>query len=83
MKFTIIVVIVAFSAVVFGIFNRRWAIACTFFVLHLAIGSFIIVCMTHWAAERQHMSYPSGMHAPGNGGSIHVSVATVPRVCRG
>ncbi len=56
MKFTVAIVIVTLSAVVIGIFNRRWAIACAFFVLHIAIGSFIIGCMSHWAAEHQQVA---------------------------
>jgi hypothetical protein len=35
-------------------------------VLHVAIGSFIIGCMSHLAAGHQHVAYPSGSHAPGN-----------------
>ena len=83
MKFAVAVVIVTFSAVVFGIFNRRWAIACTFFVLHVAIGSFIIGCMSHWASEHQHVASPSGSHAPGNGRGIHASVIAAPQGSRG
>lgn len=83
MKFAVAIVIVTLSAVVFGIFNRRWAIACTFFVLHIAIGSFIIGCMSHWAAEHQHVAYPSGSHASGIGRGIHASVMTSPKGIRG
>jgi undecaprenyl pyrophosphate phosphatase UppP len=80
MKFTVAIVIVTLSAVVFGIFNRRWAIACTFFVLHIAVGSFIIGCILHWAAaEHQHVAYPSVSHAPGKGTGIHASVMTAPK----
>ena len=79
MKFTVAIVIVTLSVVVFGIFNRRWAIACTFLVLHIAIGSFIVGCMSHWAVERQHASYPSGLHAPGSDRGMHASVTTAPK----
>ena len=74
MKFTVAIVIVTLSAVLIGIFNRRWAIACTFIVLHIAIGSFIIGCMLHWAAEHQHMASPSGSYAHGNEGGIHFTL---------
>jgi hypothetical protein len=52
-------------------------------VLHIAIGSFIIGCMTHWAAEHQHVACPSGSHASGNGRGIHASVMTAPKGIRG
>jgi len=80
MKFTVAIVIVTLLAVVFGIFNRRWAIACTFFVLHIAIGSFIIGCMSHWSVEHQHVAYP---HASGYGRGIHASVMMASSGTRG
>jgi undecaprenyl pyrophosphate phosphatase UppP len=78
MKFAVAIVIVTLSAVVIGIFNRRWAIACAFFVLHIAVGSLIIGCMTHWATEHQHLAYAPGSHAPGNGEGIHAAVTMAP-----
>jgi hypothetical protein len=69
--------------VVIGIINRRWSIACTFFVLHVAVGSFIIGCMSHWASEHQHVASPYGSYAPGNEGGIHASMMTAPKGSRG
>jgi hypothetical protein len=84
MKFTVVIVIVTLLAVVFGIFNRRWAIACTFFVLHVAIGSFILGCVSHWASGHQHAaSSPYGSHASCNEGVINTSMMTEPKGSRG
>lgn len=83
MTFTVALVLVTFTAVVIGIFNRRWAILCAFFVLHIAIGSFIIGCMSHWAAEHREAESPFGSYAHGNVWGIHASMMTAAKVSLG
>jgi hypothetical protein len=75
--FTILMII--FSAVIFGIFNRRWSIACSIFVLHIAIAGFIIGCVAHWPSAHQRMASPSGQYAPDKDkdSGKHVSVISV------
>ena len=60
MKCAVAVLAVSLSAVVLGIFNRRWAVPCALFVIHLAICIFILSCASHFASEHQHMASPSG-----------------------
>ena len=70
MKLAIATVTIMFTAVVFGIFNRRCAVACALFVLHIALGSFIIGCMSHWVSEHQRVAVPGRQYGVGE---IHVS----------
>ena len=65
MKSSVTILVIMFTAVVLGIFNKRWAVACALFVLHIAIGSFIIGCVSHWASERQNVAFPSGHYIIG------------------
>jgi len=65
MKVTVALVLVSLSAVVIGVLNKRWAIACAFFVLHIAIGSFIIGCMSHWAEAHQRIASQSVSYVHG------------------
>lgn len=80
MKFAIATVVITLTAVVFGIFNRRWAVACAFFVLHVALGGFIVGCMSHWASERHHVASPSRLY---DVGEKHASCLTAPKGVRG
>ena len=58
------VLLIMLMAVVFGIFKKRRAVACAMFVLHVAIGSFIYDCVSHWATEHPNMASPSGKYTP-------------------
>lgn len=49
----------ALAAVLFGVYNRRWAVACALFVLHIVIGGFIIGCMVQGNPERQKVASPN------------------------
>ncbi|GFE61198.1 hypothetical protein [Geobacter sp. AOG2] len=80
MKLIIATVVIVFTAVVFGIYNRRWATACAFFVLHIALGGFVIGCMSHWASEHRHVASPTMLY---NETGMHASVMKPLIVIRG
>lgn len=65
MIYTITVLVIIFSAVVVGIFNRRWAVACAILVLHVAIAGFVMDCVSSWSSKHQRMASPTGSHALG------------------
>ena len=77
---TTAIVVITFSAVVFGISNRRWAAACAFFVLHIALGGFIIGCMSYWASEHHRVASPSVLYK--EVGGRHALVITAPNGTR-
>lgn len=77
----IAIVAITLTAVVFGIFNRRWAAACAFFVLHIALGGLIVGCMTYWSSEHHRMASQSRL--PHTDGIKHASVIAVPKEIRG
>lgn len=75
--------LITLSAVVFGFFNKRWAVACSLFVLHIAIGSFIIGCMSHLLSEHQQVASPYKTFVHGKYGGEHSSVMKALKGIRG
>jgi len=59
MTSTVVLLVVMFVAVEFGIIYKKWAFACSMLVLHIAIGSVVVCCVSDWNSENQSIASPS------------------------
>ena len=64
MKFDIVLLVISLVAVVLGIRQRRWAVACALFVLHLALAGAIVDYISYRITTHQNMEFTSRTAIP-------------------
>lgn len=77
MNYKIFLLAAACLAALFGMFNKRWAVACSIVVMLSAIGIFTADGLSHWAAEHRWDVCPAESYASGRVVGLHDSGARI------